>query len=205
MRKQGMRLTVVVWVLIGFFIGNPGIVLGGQSSKEAAPSPAAAQEQGEYRIGKGDTLEIFVWREPELTRTTRVRLDGMISLPLLDDIRALDRTPMELKKVIQERLAEFLESPEVTVIVNASANSKYYMVGEVNSAGEQELIKDLTIVQALARAGGLTEWANKERIVVLRREEGFEKRIIINYKDIVSGKAPEQNILIQPNDTIIVP
>ncbi|WP_461833516.1 polysaccharide biosynthesis/export family protein [Desulfothermus sp.] len=156
-----------------------------------------------YRIGKGDVLEINVWKEKDLTRVVKVRTDGRISLPLLDDVMAEGLTPIELKKKIEKKLSQFITSPFVTVIVNEE-NNKFYMVGEVNKVGEYDLTKDLTILQAIAIAGGFTEWANKDNIILLRYKDGKEIRYKISYKDIVSGKAPEQNYFIQRNDTIIV-
>ena len=158
---------------------------------------------GYYRIGKGDVLEINVWKEEDLTRVVKVRTDGRISLPLLDDVMAEGLTPIELKKKIEKKLSQFITSPFVTVMVNEE-NNKFYMVGEVNKVGEYDLTKDLTILQAIAIAGGFTEWANKDNIILLRYKDGKEIRYKINYKDIVSGKAPEQNYFIQRNDTIIV-
>lgn len=156
-----------------------------------------------YRIGKGDILEINVWKEEDLTRVVKVRTDGRISLPLLDDVMAEGLTPIELKKKIEKRLSQFITNPFVTVIVNEE-NNKFYMVGEVNKVGEYNLTKDLTILQAIAIAGGFTEWANKDNIILLRYKNGKEIRYKISYKDIISGKAPEQNYFIQRNDTIIV-
>jgi len=158
---------------------------------------------GYYRIGKGDVLEINVWKEEDLTRVVKVRTDGRISLPLLDDVMAEGLTPIELKKKIEKKLSQFITSPFVTVMVNEE-NNKFYMVGEVNKVGEYDLTKDLTILQAIAIAGGFTEWANKDNIILLRYKNGKEIRYKISYKDIVSGKAPEQNYFIQRNDTIIV-
>ncbi|SMC26408.1 polysaccharide export outer membrane protein [Desulfacinum hydrothermale DSM 13146] len=203
MKRRTLWITALAAAMVFLAVG----LVQAKDAGEVVPGPEEARppDVGNYLIGKGDTLEIYVWREPELTRQTQVRLDGMISLPLLDDIQAAGHTPMELKKEIQNRLSEYLESPVVSVIVTGSANNKYYMVGEVNSPGEQDLIKDLTVLQALARAGGLTEWANKKRIVILRRENGVEKRMVVNYNDILHGKSPEQNIYIHPNDTIVVP
>jgi len=157
----------------------------------------------EYLIGKGDVLEINVWKEEELTRTLKVRVDGKISLPLLDDIQAAGRTPMELKNTIEERLSEFIEGPEVTVIVQ-NQTGQYYLIGEVAGTGAYPLQKDLTVVQALAQSGGFTEWSDKDNILILRRDDGQETRIKVDYDEIVSGDAPEQNVLIKPNDTIIV-
>lgn len=160
--------------------------------------------RGDYRIGKGDVLEINVWKEEDLTRTVTVRNDGKISLPLLDDIQAAGKTPMELKAVISNKLSSFIEGPVVTVIVKEQGSQRIYIIGEVKSIGEYVLNKDLTVVQALALAGGFTEWAKKDKIVLLRRSQGKEQRMIINYDDIVDGEKPGQNILLQADDTIIV-
>ncbi|WP_459889826.1 polysaccharide biosynthesis/export family protein [Desulfothermus okinawensis] len=156
-----------------------------------------------YKIGKGDVLEINVWKEKDLTRVVKVRTDGRISLPLLDDIKAEGLTPIELKHKIEKKLSNFITTPFVTVIVNEE-NNKFYMVGEVSKVGEYDLTKDLTILQAIAIAGGFTEWANKDNIILLRYKNGKELRYKISYKDIISGKHPEQNYFIQRNDTIIV-
>ena len=167
-------------------------------------STASAQStQEEYLIGKGDILEVNVWKEEELTKTLKVRIDGNISLPLLDDIQAAGRTPMQLMDTIESRLSEFIEGPEVTVIVQQQ-NGQFYLIGEVAGTGAYPLQKDLTVIQALALAGGFTEWADKDSILLLRRVEQGVKRINIDYDAIVSGDAPEQNVLIQPNDTIII-
>jgi polysaccharide export outer membrane protein len=163
----------------------------------------ARASQDNYLINKGDVLEINVWKEEELTRALKVRIDGKISLPLLDDVQAAGRTPVELKETVEQGLSEFMEGPEVTVIVQKQ-NGQFYLIGEVIQAGAYPLQKDLTIVQALALAGGFTEWADKNKILLLRRSKGNIKRLTINYNQIVSGKSPEHNALIQPNDTIIV-
>jgi len=176
----------------------------------ALPSAAPAAEnrkargEADYSIAKADVLEINVWREEELTRTVTVRNDGKISMPLVDDIQAAGRSPMDLKKQIQERLSDYIENPVVTVIVAAQGGQQFYVIGEVNKIGVYPLGKDLTVVQALALTGGFTEWADKDDIVILRREGGEEKRIHIDYDDIVSGKAPEENVTLEANDTLIV-
>ena len=159
--------------------------------------------QDDYVIGEGDVLEINVWKEPELTRTLKVRVDGRISLPLLDDVQAAGKSPVELKNSIEEALSEYIEGPEVTVIVQ-NQSGQYYLIGEVAGTGAYPLQKNLTVVQAIAQAGGFTEWADKDEILILRRDKGQEKRIKIDYESIVSGKTPEQNILLQPYDTLIV-
>jgi len=159
-----------------------------------------------YRIGNGDILEIVTWKEPDFSRAQiMVRLDGKISFPLLDDIQATGRTTAELKDTIETGLKEYVASPNVTVTVNNPASQRFYILGEVVRTGEYPLVKDLTVLQAFALAGGFTEWASKKEIILFRQEDGKEKVIQINYKDIVKDKDFSQNVKIKTDDTIIVP
>ena len=176
-------------------------------AEEKSPIPEKAKPRiaGDYLIGKGDVLELHVWKEPDLSREASVRIDGMISLPLLGDLRAAGRTPMELEGALEARLGKFIEEPEVTVMIRSQGSKKYYMIGEIAQTGEFDLVKDLTALQAIAKAGGFTEWADKDEIILLRREKGGEKRILIDYNAIVEGKNPEQNVLLKADDTLIVP
>ncbi|MEJ5349924.1 MAG: polysaccharide biosynthesis/export family protein [Desulfosoma sp.] len=202
-RKRGdgiiMGIVVALWMSVAWC----GALWAAEKPRQA--SGVKAEAAGTYRIGKGDVLEIHVWKEPVLSRETFVRMDGMISLPLLDDLQAAGRTPMEVKKDIQQRLSEFIEQPEVTVILKAATSQKFYMIGEIAKPGEYQLTTDITVLQAFAMAGGFTEWAEKDKVMILRREGDQEKRIPVNYKEIVKGKNTEQNILIQAGDTIVVP
>ncbi len=156
-----------------------------------------------YRIGKGDVLEIIVWKEAELTKEVKVRRDGRISLPLIDDIMAQGKTPLDLKREIQKKLSRYITKPFVTVMVKEE-NSKFYMIGEVKKVGEYDLTKDVTVLQAIAMAGGFTEWADKNNIILLRFDGQREKRFRISYKDVVSGKTPNKNYILKRDDTIIV-
>ena len=158
----------------------------------------------EYKIGKSDVLEVSVWKEEDLTRTVKVRQDGMISLPLIEDVRAVGKTTSELKNIIQNRMKEYIEQPTVTVIVESQESKRYYIIGEVEEPGEYSLVKDLTVLQAISYAGGFTEWADKANILLLRKTNGNEKRMRVNYFKIVSGKSPEQNAVLRANDTIVV-
>jgi len=178
--------------------------------KSSSPLTPAKQEElaiteGSYKIGKGDILEIRVWKEPDLSTGTFVRMDGMISLPLLNDVLASGQTPMQLRGDINKRLEDFIEDATVTVMVKTSTSQKFYILGEIARTGEYPLIKDLTVLQAFALAGGFTEWASKKEIILLRHKDGKNKIIRVNYKNIVKGKDFSQNILIQADDTIIVP
>ena len=154
----------------------------------------------------GDILEIVTWKEPDFSREEiLVRLDGMISFPLLDDVQAAGLTPVQLKKNIEAKLKEYVASPSVTVTIRNAASQRFYILGEVAHTGEYPLVKDLTVLQAFALAGGFTEWASKKEIILFRRENGKEKVIQINYKDIIKNKDFSQNVTIKADDTIIVP
>ncbi|MBW1822247.1 MAG: polysaccharide biosynthesis/export family protein [Deltaproteobacteria bacterium] len=159
-----------------------------------------------YKIGSGDVLEIVTWKEPDFSReAVLVRIDGKITFPLLGDVQASNRTPLLVKKEIEKGLKDFVDNPIVTVTVRDPGSQKFYILGEVVNTGEYNLIKDLTVLQAFALAGGFTEWASKKEIILLRNENGKEKIIRVNYKNIIQGKDFSQNIHIKANDTIIVP
>ena len=159
-------------LMIGAVVWTGGNTIS-RADEAVAPSPEAAPSGGDdrsaYRIGAGDVLEIMTWKEPDFSRDVMVRLDGRISFPLLDDVPAAGLTPMELKQTLQEKAGEFIESPVVTVTVKNPASKKFYIIGEVGRTGEYPLIKDLTVLQAFALAGGFTEWASKKEILLLRR------------------------------------
>lgn len=172
----------------------------------AAPLSAQTTIGGKYQIGAGDVLEIVTWKEPDLSRNEiLVRIDGYISFPLLNDIPAAGLTTVQLTQNIQDGLKDYISNPVVTVTVVTPASKRFYILGEVADTGEYTLMKSLTVLQAFAIAGGFTEWAAKDEIILMRRENGQEKIYRVNYKKIVKGKDVDQNILIQPNDTIIVP
>lgn len=174
-------------------------------SASAGP-PSGKSGSGEYVIGIGDVLEIFTWKEPDFSREAiTVRMDGKISFPLLDDIQAAKKTPKQLKHEIEGRLKKFISNPNVTVTVNNAASQRFYILGEVIHTGEYTLNKRLTVLQALALAGGFTEWASKKEIILFRKEKGKEKVIQVNYKRILNNKDFSQNVLILADDTIIVP
>lgn len=159
-----------------------------------------------YVIGCGDILEIFTWKEPDFTKKhVLVRIDGMITLPLIDDLRAAGLTPTQLKKNIETKLKSYVATPTVTVTVAQPESQKFYILGEISNTGEYNLVKQLTVLQAFALAGGFTEWAAKKEIILLRTEGGKEKIYRVNYKDIAKGTDFSQNILIKADDTIIVP
>jgi len=159
-----------------------------------------------YKIGSGDILGIVTWKEPDFTREDiLVRIDGKISFPLLGDVQAEGRSPLEIQKDIETGLKDYVGNPIVTVTVKNPESQKFYVLGEVKKTGEYRLMKGLTVLQAFALAGGFTDWASKKEIILLRYENGKEKVYNINYKKIVNDENFTQNIHIKADDTIIVP
>jgi len=157
----------------------------------------------DYIIGPEDVLYIHVWREELLSRTVPVRMDGNISLPLIDEVPAAGLTPLQLKETITEKLKKFIDLPNVSVIVMEANSHKVFVSGQVRTPGVYRLRSETTILQIIPMAGGFTEWANQKRILIIRKEGGSEKRITINYKRITEGKDP--NFTLKAGDTIIVP
>jgi polysaccharide export outer membrane protein len=165
------------------------------------PQPAISA----YRLGPSDVIEVQVWKEPELTRAMVVRSDGKVSLPLVGEVAAAGKTTSELEAELAQGLRQFVENPVVTVIVAQANSSKFYVMGEVMRPGEYGLPRRITVLQAISTAGGFTEWANQRRLVLIRRSSGEQQQMRINYKLIVSGARPQDNCMLLPGDTIVVP
>ena len=199
-------LLFLVFIVILFFTFFINSAFAGKS-KTKNSDKSFNDYRFQYKIGVGDILEIMTWKEPDFSRANvLVRLDGKITMPLLDDILAAGKTPHQLKENIQTLLKHYVATPNVTVVVREPASQKYYIIGEVQRVGEYPLLKNLTIVQAFAMAGGFTEWATKKEIILLRKLTGNSTKVIkVDYKKILRGKGLEQNIGIRADDTIIVP
>jgi polysaccharide export outer membrane protein len=180
-----------------------------QSDKEILLKKEAQAEipadSDSYVIGSEDVLYIHVWKDETLSKTVTVRMDGKISIPLVDDIQAAGLTPLKLKEKLTEKLQDFVEAPNVTVIVMEANSFKVYFSGQVKTPGVLRLRTETTIAQAIAMVGGFTDWANQSKIIIIRREDGKEKRFTINYKKIIQGKDLNSNIILKSGDTIIVP
>ncbi|MBI4792025.1 MAG: polysaccharide biosynthesis/export family protein [Deltaproteobacteria bacterium] len=168
-----------------------------------AEQPAVAET--DYLIGVGDVLEVQVWQEPDLSRTVTVRLDGKISLPLAGDVQAAGITTSELDQFLEKKISSLVTEPAVSVILTENRSRRYFVVGQVGQPGEFPIEFPLTILQAIARSGGFQEWAKREEIKVVRRGDGKEELLSFDYDAFVKGKNLQQNILIMPGDTIIVP
>jgi polysaccharide biosynthesis/export protein len=174
------------------------------ASDKATLAVSASQAGPEYVIGPEDALHIAVWREADLTASLPVRPDGKISLPLLDDVQAAGLTPKQLANSITEKLKKFLADPRVTVVVTQINSKRIYLVGEVLHVGATPMLPNMTVLQALSSAG-LNQFANTKRIYVLRTENGKQQKLPVNYRKLVKGEQIEQNYLLQPGDTIVVP
>jgi polysaccharide export outer membrane protein len=175
------------------------------SAKSAVQAQTPATTDASYKIGAQDVLRIDVWKEPEISRSVPVRPDGKVSLPLLNDVQAAGLTSMELASVITEGLKKFINNPQVTVSVSEINSRRVYVTGEVTRPGAFPLLPNMTVLQALTNAGGFTQFARIKSIYVLRTESGKQVKHPFNYKDVVNGKRAEDNILLQPGDTIVVP
>lgn len=182
---------------------RPDPLVPGSSGSSRAISDQ--QNARDYIIGPQDLLAINVWREPELSRTVQVRPDGKISLPLIEDIQASGLKPVELARVIDAKLKRFVTNPTATVIVQESNSHRVYLIGEVVRPGAYPLVPLMTVLQALATAGGFREFASVKEITVLRTVVGKSVKYPFNYKQVIRGKRTEQNILLRNGDTIIVP
>ena len=159
-----------------------------------------------FVIGANDVLAINVWKEPDVSRSVPVRSDGKISLPLAGEIQASGLTPLKLEQDIASKLQSYISEPEVTVIVQQINSQKFNILGMVSKPGSYSLTNSSTVLDAIAAAGGFRDFAKQKSIYVLRRNSnGTESRLPFNYKDVVKGKNPDQNIKLQPNDTIVIP
>ena len=172
---------------------------------DTPPSVVPAGQTIEFRLGPEDVLDVFVWKEPDLSTTVTVRPDGKISLPLLNDVQAAGLTATQLGNAIHDGLTKFLNSPQVTVTVMEINSRRVYITGEVLRAGALPLLPNMTALQALSSAGGFTQFAKLKSIYVLRNEEGKQVKHPFNYKEVVKGKNQDQNILLLPGDVVVVP
>src|SRR6202522_3670662 len=211
-----MQIRTSIWILISVLTlaisaGAQQDAGSKQPSQPAAPAVAtevskpAATTDGNYIIGPQDVLDISVWKEPEVSRVVPVRPDGRISLPLLNDVQAAGMTPSQLAAQITTSLKKFVTDPQVTVIVTTINSQRVYILGEVTRPGAFPMLPGMNVLQGLSSAGGFTQFAKTKSIYVLRMEDGKQQKYPVNYKEVVSGKHPDQDILLKAGDTIVVP
>jgi polysaccharide export outer membrane protein len=216
-RRVGLsvELGFLIIVLSGSLLGqatSPGQTDRGLGAGMAASSEAPSASSGtaphdnSFVIGNDDRLAINVWKEPDLTRTIPVRSDGKISLPLVGEMQAAGRTPLQLEQDIGAKLKDFITAPEVTVIVEQINSQKFNIRGQVAKPGSYPLSSATTVLDAIAAAGGFRDFAKQKSMYILRKNSaGGETRIAFNYKDVIKGKNTEQNIKLEPGDTIVAP
>lgn len=207
MTSKRLELATAVALLV---LAVPAAAQTNTDAKPTSQTPPAtaaksATSDPNFVIGAQDVLDINVWREPELTRQVPVRPDGKISLPLLNDVQAAGLTPTKLAEEITTSLKKFVTDPQVTVIVSVINSQRVYILGEVNRAGAYPLLPGMTVLQALSSSGGFTQFANTKKIYVLRTEGGKSEKYPFNYKDVIAGRSPDENIVLKAGDTVVVP
>jgi polysaccharide biosynthesis/export protein len=170
-----------------------------------ATAASAGDLEPRYIIQPNDLLEVFVWQEPQLTRKVLVRPDGFISIPLVQDVQAAGITPAELKVQLEKKLKEYLPAPNVTIVVDAIQSYRVFVVGKVQKPGSITVEKPVTVLQALSLAGGFQDYAKESEIVVIRTNDKESIVLDFNYRDVIHGKSPAQNILLRSGDVVAVP
>ncbi len=192
-------ITLTVALLAG------GVAPAGAKQAGQPPASDAADVPADFVIGPEDVLGVVFWRETELSGDVTVRPDGKITLPVIGEIEAAGLRPLDLQAQIASRATKYLTDPNVAVVVRTINSRRIFVTGRVTAPGAHLLKGPLNVVQALALAGGLTEYANAKNIAILRTVDGRTERFKFNYKDVAAGKNLEQNILLRPGDTVVVP
>ena len=211
---MNMRRNTRYFLLIACLVG------GAATSRMAAQAPAAPvaaaaicpaspstvhRPATAYVIGPDDELSIVFWRDKDLSADVIVRPDGKISLPLLNDIQAAGFTPEQLRTNLVEAAGKYVEQPSATVVVKAIRSRNVYITGRVAKSGAYALTVDMNVMQLIALAGGLLEYADDKNVVVIRIEGGQQRYYPFNYREVIQQKHPEQNIVLRPGDTVVVP
>jgi len=196
--KRSLAFPMMLGLAAALFAASPALAGAGP---ENVVTPAAAN--GEYRLTQGDKLRIEVYKDAQLSQSVQIRPDGKITLPLLGDIQADSRTPIQLRDAITTQLKTYMTNPVVTVIVVETKPAVAYVTGEVNHPGAVQLQDDqLTVLQALAMAGGLKDFADAKNIKILRKSSKSGQPLSFNYKDAIHGSAP---VYLHAGDTVVVP
>jgi polysaccharide export outer membrane protein len=193
-RQTMSKTRAGLWVVVGV------LLLAGCAHKPAMKVDNSDQP---YRIGREDVLDVAVWRDADLSRTLPVRPDGYVSMPMTGDVLAAGKTPTELADEIKERLKPYVQEPRVTVIIREVNSSRVFVTGEVANPGAYPLRGRVSLVQAIALAGGFTDFANSDRILVIRTDDKGGQ-IPVRYSDLISPDGG-QDVILRPGDTIVVP
>src|ERR1700724_499666 len=202
-------LSTAVWAQAGPPSNAPAPASEAQQAAPPQSSDVASTTKphdDSFKIGNDDVLAINVWKEPDISRSIPVRSDGKISLPLVGEVQATGRTPLKLEEEIAARLKSYIAEPEVTVIVQQINSQKFNILGMVNRPGSYVINNSATVLDAIAIAGGFRDFAKQKSIYILRQNsDGTQTKLPFNYKDVVKGQNPAQNVKLQPRDTIVVP
>jgi polysaccharide export outer membrane protein len=198
-----------------FVLGTALVMVSAVASAQGVAPPAAASASAsaaanaglpdDYVVGAEDVLAIQFWREPDMSGDVTVRPDGKITLPLIGEIVAVGKKPEVLRDDVQKAAGRFLADANVSIIVKQVNSRKVFITGQVTHPGEFSLAGPKTVLQLIAQAGGLTEYADGDKITVMRAEQGETRLFKFNYKDVSRGKALQQNIQLKPGDTVVVP
>lgn len=203
-------MTYHAVLLLATTLATTGAALDAQAPSPAAPPPAAQAERGveqpaDYVIGPDDVLGIVFWREPDISGDVTVRPDGKVSIPVIGEIQAAGLLPSALREQIAKAATKYLAEPNVAVVVRAINSRKVFVTGLVTNPGAYPLSGPMTVMQAIAVAGGLQEYADAGKLMILRDEGGRPVTLKFNYRDVSKGRNLEQNIRLKPGDTIVVP
>ena len=199
--------TVAVLILIALTTATTAAAQQARGNGNAAPAAKAAvvAVPNDFVIGPEDVLGVLFWREADISGDVTVRPDGIITVPLLGEIKAAGVRPDVLRAQIQEAASKYLTDANVAVVVRQINSRKVFITGMVSTPGAYPLTGPRTVMQLIALAGGLAEYADAENITIMRQEQGKTQSFKFNYKDVAKGKKVEQNIALQPGDTVVVP
>jgi polysaccharide export outer membrane protein len=212
--RVAIGLLVVAWVANGaqaqmeaHAVSDPSSAATSARAADASTSVQQAPAlESKYVIGAADVLAVDVWHEQELSKVLPVRPDGKLSLPLIGELQAGGQTPLQLQDTIAQRLKGYLENPQVTVIVQDTKSQTFSVVGEVQRPGSFTFGHAVSVLDAVALAGGLRDFAKSKKMYVLRTAaDGSHQKLPVNYNDVVKGKRPSENIILQSHDTVVVP
>ena len=201
-----LKIALLLAVLSGLVMAQDAAKPAPSTAPDTASKSATGVRPDSYIIGAEDVLTVFVWKEPDMTKTVPVRPDGMISLPLIGEIKAAGYTPVQLQDVLAESMKKMISDPQVTVVVEKIGSLNFNIVGEVNHPGYFPLTRRMTVLDAIAMAGGFKDFAKSKKVYILRTAaNGTQERLPFNYKAVIKGQNPQQNIELLPRDTIVVP
>ena len=205
--SKSIASALLLAALPAFAQGQPpaAIAQSMPTTAAAAPRPTDPVVPAGYVIGTDDVLSIVYWKDKDMSADAKVRPDGRIALPLINEVQAAGLTPEELQKKLTEESKKYMEDANITVVVREINSRKAFITGEVNKPGPYPLTAPTTVMQLISMAGGLRDYADAKKIMIMRSENGRQIGLAFNYKDVASGKKLEQNIELKPGDTVVVP